>query len=84
MTQGARKLLQDFDALSDLDQSEIVTELIRRVAMTHHDAPTDEDLLSAADQVLAELVWLVDAASETFSGVFGRSQTSRLAIGGAR
>jgi len=55
MTQAAKKLLEQFDELPDADRSELVAELVRRVAMAAHDLPTDDDLVSAADQLFAEL-----------------------------
>jgi len=55
MTQAARKLLEDFDALPDADRAEILSELLRRVAMAPHDLPSDGDLLTAADQLFTDL-----------------------------
>jgi len=55
MTQAAKKLLEQFDALPDADRSELVAELVRRVAMAAHDLPSDDDLVNAADQLFAEL-----------------------------
>ena len=55
MTQTTKKLLEDFDALPDREQSELVTELARRVALAPHDLPQDEDLVAAADRLFAEL-----------------------------
>jgi len=55
MTQAAKKLLEQFDELPDADRSELVAELVRRVAMAAHDLPTDDDLVNAADQLFAEL-----------------------------
>jgi len=55
MTQAARKLLEDFDALPHADRAEILAELLRRVAMAPHGLPSDGELLSAADQLFAEL-----------------------------
>jgi hypothetical protein len=33
MTQAAKKLLDEFDALPDEDRSEVLAELVRRVAL---------------------------------------------------
>ena len=55
MTQATKKLLEEFDALPERDRSELVAELARRVAMSPHDAPQDEDLVAAADRLLVEL-----------------------------
>lgn len=55
MTQAARKLIEEFDALPEHDRSEIVAELARRVAQAPHDLPNDQDLLAAADRLFIEL-----------------------------
>jgi hypothetical protein len=55
MTHAAKKLLEEFDALPDQERSELVAELARRVALSPHDAPTDDDLVSAADRLFADL-----------------------------
>jgi hypothetical protein len=55
MTQAAKKLLEQFDELPDADRSELVAELVRRVAMAPHDLPGDEDLVSLADLLFADL-----------------------------
>ncbi len=55
MTRATEQLLEQFDALPEQERSELVTELARRVSLAPHDAPTDEDLLSAADRLFVEL-----------------------------
>ena len=55
MTQAARRLIKEFDALPDQERSEVLAELARRVGLSPHDLPRDEDLLAAADQLFAEL-----------------------------
>jgi hypothetical protein len=55
MTQAAKKLLDEFDALPERDRSELVAELVRRVALVPHDTPRDDDLVAAADRLLFEL-----------------------------
>jgi len=55
MTQAGRKLLEEFEALADSDRSELVAELVRRMAMAPHDLPTEQNLLSAADRLFADL-----------------------------
>ena len=55
MTQATKKLLEEFDALPERDRSELVAELARRVALSAHDAPQDEDLVAAADYLFGEL-----------------------------
>jgi hypothetical protein len=39
MTQAAEKLLEDFDALPDREQAEVLAELLRRIALAPHDLP---------------------------------------------
>ena len=55
MTPATQKLLADFEALPDRDRSELVAELARRVALTPHDLPHDDDLVAAADYLFTEL-----------------------------
>jgi hypothetical protein len=55
MTQAAKKLLEEFDALQDVDRAEGLAELLRRVAMAPHDLPDPNDLTAAADQLFLEL-----------------------------
>jgi hypothetical protein len=50
MTQAAKKLLDEFDALADRDRSELVAELVRRVALAPHDLP-GADVVAAADRL---------------------------------
>jgi len=55
MTHAAKKFLDDVEALPDEARSELVAELVRRVAFSPHDLPTDTDLVAAADQLFLEL-----------------------------
>lgn len=55
MIQATQKLLDEFEALSDRDRSEFVAELTRRVALTPHDLPQDDDLVAVADRLFTEL-----------------------------
>jgi len=55
MTQGAKKLLDAFDALPAQDRAEVFNELLRRIALSPHDLPQDEDLIAAADRLFADL-----------------------------
>jgi hypothetical protein len=54
MIEGARKLLDEFDTLSDLDRSELMAELVRRMALASHDLPQDDDLMAAADRLFID------------------------------
>jgi hypothetical protein len=55
MTQAAKKLLEQFDALQEGDRAEVLAELLRRVALAPHDLPDADDLVSAADQIFLDL-----------------------------
>ncbi len=55
MTQAAKKLLDEFDALQEGDRPEVLAELLRRAALSPHDLPDPDDLVSAADQIFLEL-----------------------------
>ena len=55
MTQAAKKLLEEFDALQDPDRAEVLAELLRRVALAPHDLPDPDDLTAAADRLFVEL-----------------------------
>ena len=43
MTPATETLIEECEALPDLDRSELVAELARRVALAPHDLPKDED-----------------------------------------
>jgi hypothetical protein len=55
MTQAAKKLLEEFEALQDADRAEVLAELLRRVALAPHDLPDDDELSTAADRLFTEL-----------------------------
>ena len=55
MTQAAKKLLEEFDALQEGDRAGVLAELLRRVALAPHELPDPDDLVSAADQIFVEL-----------------------------
>jgi hypothetical protein len=55
MTQAAKKLLEEFDALQDRDRAEVLAELLRRLSLAPHDLPGLDDLTAAADQLFVEL-----------------------------
>ena len=54
MSEGAKSVLEAFDALPEEAREEVLTELIRRVAQSDHDSPSDDELVSAADRVFSE------------------------------
>jgi hypothetical protein len=55
MTEAAKKLIDEFDALPESEPDKVLAELLRRVALSQHSAPDDSELLTAADQVFQEL-----------------------------
>jgi len=55
VTHATKKLLEQFEALPDGERSELMAEMARRVALAPHDGPSDDDLMNAADRLLAEL-----------------------------
>jgi hypothetical protein len=55
MTHGARRLIEEFDGLPEQERSEVLAELARRVGLSPHDLPRDEDLVATADQLFVEL-----------------------------
>jgi hypothetical protein len=55
MTQAAKRLLEEFEALQDSDRAEVLAELLRRVALAPHDLPDSDDLTAAADRLFSEL-----------------------------
>jgi hypothetical protein len=55
MTQAAKRILDQFDALRDVERAEVLAELLRRAKQGEHDLPTAEDLTAAADRVFSDL-----------------------------
>ena len=55
MSRGAEAIVAALDALPPTEQEEVVSELLRRVALSEHGAPSDEELTTAADQVFQAL-----------------------------
>jgi hypothetical protein len=55
MNQAAKKLVDEIDALPHRDRSELVAELVRRLALGPYDLPHDNDLVAAADRLFVEL-----------------------------
>lgn len=55
MTQATKRLIEEFELLPEKEQSELVAELTRRIALAAHDLPSDDDLLASADRLFVEL-----------------------------
>ncbi|MBI3320627.1 MAG: hypothetical protein HYZ89_08630 [Candidatus Omnitrophica bacterium] len=55
MTETAKRLLDAFDSLPEVDRHEVAREILRRAALAEHGAPDDAELLALADEVFREL-----------------------------
>jgi hypothetical protein len=55
MSRGAQAILAALDDLPPTEREEVVLELLRRVAVSEHAAPSDEELTAAADAVFEDL-----------------------------
>ena len=51
MSRDAEAVLAAFDQLPPPDREAVVSELLRRLAASDHQAPSDDELVAAADQV---------------------------------
>jgi len=54
VTEGAKSVLDAFEALSDEAREEVLAELIRRAARSDHESPSDDELVAAAGRVFSE------------------------------
>jgi hypothetical protein len=55
MSRGAQAILAALDDLPATEREEVVSELLRRVALSEHVAPSDDDLTAAANAVFEDL-----------------------------
>jgi hypothetical protein len=55
MTDAARRLIESFQALPDLDKREVLAALLREATQVPYQALSDDDLTSAADEVFLDL-----------------------------
>jgi hypothetical protein len=55
MSQQAEAILAAIGDLPASERDEVVAELLRRVALSEHSTPSDDELVSAADQVFQSL-----------------------------
>lgn len=55
MSRGAQAILDALDDLPPTEREQVVTELLRRVALSENVAPSDDELTAAADAVFEEL-----------------------------
>jgi hypothetical protein len=51
MTRAAQQLIQTFEALPVQDRQEVLVELLRMPLEAGYPAPSDEELLSSADEI---------------------------------
>jgi hypothetical protein len=51
MSPRAKSVLDAFDSLSGEEREELLSELLRRVAHSDHGSPSDEELVTAANDV---------------------------------
>jgi len=55
MSREAEAVIAAFDQLPPTEREEVVSELLRRVALSEHKTPSDAELVAAADQVFQAL-----------------------------
>jgi hypothetical protein len=54
MTQGAKGILEAYEALSHEEREAVLAELVRRAAQSDHAVPSETELVELADQVFLE------------------------------
>ncbi len=55
MSTAARQLLQSFAALPEAERHKVLLELLRSTPETPYEAPSDQDLIRAADEIFQEI-----------------------------
>lgn len=55
MTQNAKSVLDAFDSLPVAEREQVMVELMRRAALGDHEAPSEDELIAAADRIFLEL-----------------------------
>lgn len=55
MSTAARQLLQSFAALPDAERHEVLLELLRSTPEAPYEAPSDQELIRAADDIFQDL-----------------------------
>jgi hypothetical protein len=55
MSRGAQAILAALDDLPTTEREEVVSELLRRIALAEHVPPSDAELTAAADAVFEDL-----------------------------
>jgi hypothetical protein len=82
MARTARKLLEEFDSLSDADRAEVVAEVLGRAASSQHGFPKDGDLTAAADGVFLSARSTRVFGMKAWSAASSCSSTSQRVIKG--
>ncbi len=54
MTQGAKSVLEAYEALPREEREAVLAELVRRAAQSDHEVPSETELVELADQVFLE------------------------------
>jgi len=55
MSTAARQLLQSFAALAEAERRVVLLELLRNTPETPYEAPSDQELIRAADDIFQEI-----------------------------
>ena len=55
MSSAAQRLIDEYDALPQADQQQVLALILHKAAHEPHDLPSDEDLVAAADHLFEEL-----------------------------
>ena len=55
MSRGAKAIIAALEELPPTEREAVVAELLRRVALSEHAGPTDDELTEAADQLFQAL-----------------------------
>jgi len=53
MSRDAQAILEAFDHLPRAEREQVAQAVLRRVALTDHESPTDDELVAAADAVFS-------------------------------
>jgi hypothetical protein len=54
VTAEAKHLIEDFEKLSDLEKREVLSELLHAAQLLEYPATTEDELVSAANEVFLE------------------------------
>jgi hypothetical protein len=54
MTQGAKGVLEAYEALPREEREAVLAELVRRAAQSDHEVPSEKELVESADRVFLD------------------------------